>query len=664
MADELTPGQVRARQFDVVRKGFERGQVERYLADLAGHIEQLQAELAELSTSDVALGIDEQEALARELHTIGGDVADILEAARAAAEGIRSRANADAETWRTTAEAESSSMVAEALEQTQSVRASAWNEGSSLLSSASAEADSIVAAAKEEALFVRAEAEREAIRLTGDAKRDREEIVRVARAEAEQIIEAARVDSEGVMAAANQQAELAEERARALEDRRTELLAELEATRASIGELENEIESRRLALEEPSEPEPVEDEVDEPTDARSHHTPDGGSVKIVAPTRVAPLRPVDAEELVAEVTALRAGEVADLPADPPTSPPSPAHEVAQPVGADATPDTAVVSDPFEAPPVIEDADTAVADDDDTREVVLGAEPDAPTPPSTEAAEPVDDEESTPAPTAEPEVLADERESLDDATVDEPSPAVQPDRVDDEADHDAGSRNQDDSGSSEPTAEQAGADDLGSLFAQLRDTTIDDGGAVSSGEAVATVEPVTPEESGASDEGSADDGPPDADQDADPEPRTDAESDDSSAGSDQGEASADRAAQLISVQNAALRSIKRTLVDLQNEALEHLRTDKEWMPDEAFTDRFDGAFEELTLVATGEVDNQVSSAFGTDLYDAVSSAMERSRESGAGERELAAATSKVFRTWRSDEAERRVAQVAQPSLAES
>lgn len=608
MADELTPGQVRTRRFDVVRKGYERGQVEQFLTELGSQIELLQDDLAVSTQAGVAIGIDEQEALARELHTIGGEVADILEAARAAAEGIRSRATKDADAWRTAAETESSGLVVEATEQTQSLRASAWNEGSSLLSSASAEAQSIVAAAKEEALFVRAEAEREAIRLTGDAKRDRDEMLRSARSEAEQIVDAARSESDGVLAAAGQQAELAQERARALEDRRSELLAELEATRASIGELETEIESRKLELEAPEESEIV---VEDPGPGRTHHTSDGGSVKIVAPTRVAPMRPVDAEELVAEVAAMRAGEAAVRAEASPA-------EAVEPSLVTPTPE-AVTPDP---PSKSIDVQTPVADqtsadtvDDQTTEIdaivvadIKVDEIPVLSQPDGDAVAETDQPDSVPA----PEVQLPPAEAVEDT--DEPV---------------------DDSASLSPAASaEPGRDALGSLFAQLRDTSTeqpDERQALKAANTASepeeretataeTVEPVSP--------------PPDP------------------------------SATLIPLQNAALRSIKRMLVDLQNEALEHLRTDGDWMPDEVFTDRFDEAFAELTLAATGEADTSASSAFGTDLYDAVSSAMERSRDAGAGERELAAATSKVFRTWRSDEAERRVADVAAVDLGRS
>jgi hypothetical protein len=118
------------------------------------------------------------------------------------------------------------------------------------------------------------------------------------------------------------------------------------------------------------------------------------------------------------------------------------------------------------------------------------------------------------------------------------------------------------------------------------------------------------------------------------------------------------ASLIPVQNAALRSIKRLLVDLQNDALEHLRTDDTWVPGEEFTDRFSEPFSELAAAIADDADDGgAASVFATDLYDAVSSAVVAARDAGSGDRAIAATMSKVFRTWRSDEAERRVVAIA-------
>ncbi|MFO7699378.1 MAG: DivIVA domain-containing protein [Acidimicrobiia bacterium] len=557
MADELTPHGVRARRFDVALRGYERSQVEAYLGELADRIEALESDRDDQYPNAPGLGISEAEALAYELGTIGSDIAEILEAAREAAEGIRTRASADAETWRTEAETSSEAMIRQATEASESMRADAWNEGSAMLRAARAETESIIAAAKEETLFVRAEAEREAIHLTGDARRDREESIRTARVEADQIVDAARFESEAVLAAARQQAELAQERARALEDRRSELLAELEATRASISEMESEIESKRQALDAPV-PEP------EPSDGRTHHTSDSGSVRIVAATRVVPPRPVDADELMAEVTALRAG----ISLDPPQAP--------------------------TAPSAVEDAHTPLPE---------------PVPDAVEHDQEVVERTEAP-PQSEPVAEAAAEAAVTEAAVTEA--AV----TEDEG----------------VTGRAAVPDDIGSLFAMLRTAP-----EPSTAPAAGARDAVAPSSIGSAPAGP----PPDATDPADvlvaartPDPRPDESA-------------------LIPLQNAALREIKRALVDLQNEALEHLRTDAGWTPGADFTDRFDEPFAELAIGLGSGGPSAEGAAFASDLLEAVTSAIERARDSGGGEREVAASASKVFRTWRSDEAEQRV-----------
>ena len=82
--------------------------------------------------------------------------------------------------------------------------------------------------ATERALFVQAEAEREASRLTGDARRERDDAVRAGREEAERLVSTARQEADSLLSAARRQADAAQERARALEVRRTELMADLE----------------------------------------------------------------------------------------------------------------------------------------------------------------------------------------------------------------------------------------------------------------------------------------------------------------------------------------------------------------------------------------------------------------------------------------------------
>lgn len=599
MADALTPESVRTRQFDVTRRGYERAQVDAFLAGVAARIAELEAALEHVDPTDPQLGIDDPELLARELHRVGAEVGAVLEAARAAAEGIRTRAAVDAEVTTGDAAERARMILEEATEQSQAARSSAWKDGTALLRAAQSEAQAMVDTAKEEALFVRAEAEREALRLTGDAKRDRDEAIRSARAEAEAIVDQARTESDAVLTAANQQAELAQERARALEDRRTELLAELEAARASITDMEQEIESKRQELDAPPEPE-------EPEPERSHHTSDGGSVRIVAPSAVVSVHPVDAEEFVAEVEALRATPTSpepavDVPSLPPEAPTSPV-----------------------APALVPDEEPTIEGDSiDVGSGVVATEPSVSEPPA--------ESQPDPEPPSEPEPVT---EPVTEVAVVEPEEPTASEVV-------------------EPVAELTAPDDpIGSLFDQLRSASTDD--PVDSPIAEPAASTDTPSESATSDGAGTptpESSTPDAATDEVSAPDTHAEE----------PATATDEARDLRARNEALRSIKRSLVELQNETLEHLRTDEAWMPDEAFTDRFGAAFGELTEALTGTRTDDDGAAFGADLFDAVSTAIERARADGAGEREVAAAASKIFRMWRSDEAERRVMGLAPASV---
>ncbi|KAA3641940.1 MAG: DivIVA domain-containing protein [Armatimonadetes bacterium] len=524
MADEVSPSQARARQFDVVRRGYDRAQVDSYIEELSSLLDDLQAAASEAEASALAIGIDDPQALANELGRIGGEVSAVLEAARAAAEGLRKRASKDAEDWRKKAESESGAMLEDAIEQSQSMRAAAWNEGTSMLSSAVGAARAIMDQAQEDAMFMRAEAERDALRLTSDARRDKEEALRAARQEGESIIAEARAESDGVLAAAQKQAEAAQERARALEDRRSELLMELEATRASISHLEEEIDSRRQELEEPEVPEQFDPEP-------NHIGMDVGSVRIVAPSKAVTLKPVDTDELVAEVSAMRTA-AAEAEANPP-----------EPV----EPETVAVISPPEP-----------------------------------------------------------------AVVPEPEPEPEP--------------------PSTPVAKEATSDDIGSLFAKLRDE----------GEKTDVRRQTSEVRSQNSDEG----GSAEAEE---------TESEESVAESQAAETPepAPQVAAMPSSHNAALKKIKKALVELQNETLEALRTDTSWVPPAGYADRFDEAFVDVAEAAGSTSGKADASAFASDLEDAVTTAIEEARTAGRGDRAVAAQASRVFRLWRTDEAERRL-----------
>jgi hypothetical protein len=373
------------------------------------------------------------------------------------------------------------------------------------------------------------------------------------------MIEKVRGESDGILAAASQQAEQAQERARALEDRRAELLSELESTRASIGQLEEEIDSRKLALEAP---EPVAESEPDP---RTHHSGDSGSVRIVAPSKSRKLKPVDAEELVADVVALRSSKQVEpepelIPASEPEIVPPP-----EPV-------------PVEAVAVIAPLPVEVPDE---------------------------------APQKTDEISKEE----DSVTANEGLTA-----------------------SNDAPAPESSADEIGTLFASLREDTADQPG-VSVESDAADVVIASESETVAEDE----DIPSD-------------EQEEDGLGSSMGEATDPEVldAELIPLQNAALKEIKRTLVDLQNDALEHLRTDPDWVPKKTFTNKFKAPFGELAVgITESKDDDGAAKEFSADLNAAVVGVIVKARESGAGNREVASSVSRVFRMWRADESERRV-----------
>ncbi|NND03663.1 MAG: hypothetical protein HKN91_12840, partial [Acidimicrobiia bacterium] len=133
--------------------------------------------------------------------------------------------------------------------------------------------------------------------------------------------------------------------------------------------------------------------------------------------------------------------------------------------------------------------------------------------------------------------------------------------------------------------------------------------------------------------------------------------------------------LMPVTNEVLRNIKREIVDVQNLVLEELRTEEEdWRPKRAMFDSVlaHGAKDiatqayEAGVDASGEIaDRQAPklpalpthslAGLVTDLWEAVVDAIDGTV--GASGRERGASVGRTFRAWRTDEAERRVRQVA-------
>jgi len=133
--------------------------------------------------------------------------------------------------------------------------------------------------------------------------------------------------------------------------------------------------------------------------------------------------------------------------------------------------------------------------------------------------------------------------------------------------------------------------------------------------------------------------------------------------------------LLPVTNRALRNIKRQLTELQNLALEELRhLEAQWRPQAGglieqlrpdvvvllseSSSMGHGAAEEMlgqSLPRTSVQVREGASELGATLAQQLEKVMESS--TGQPSRELAAAISRVFRGWRTDEAERRVSDMA-------
>jgi DivIVA domain-containing protein len=122
---EIDTGAVRSQRFSVVRKGYDRAEVDAYLAELAGHVEALDDRIVALEGQFEQLGIEEPKDLAAELEAVGDEVAAVLREAQAAAAAMRLRASEDAARWRSEADEEVRRRRAETDEQVEALRASA-----------------------------------------------------------------------------------------------------------------------------------------------------------------------------------------------------------------------------------------------------------------------------------------------------------------------------------------------------------------------------------------------------------------------------------------------------------------------------------------------------------------------------------------------------------
>lgn len=548
MAPELTPDSLRNARFRTALRGADQSEVKDLLEAAAAQIEALQEQKDRLASR---LGEFAERDLKTEFEKVGNEITEVLEAARQAAETMRERATLDAARWRSEAMAESEKVRKDAKNDAEALRGDAWTTGTDLLNQASAEVKRTTQQAERNAITITGEAEREAHRLVSAARREAEDLVRTATMDAEKLNVDAQKAHDQMIDDAIRQAEASQERTRALEQRREELMEELDAVRSTLSQLEGTLEAKR-------------------EDLSLSRTPDS-SVKVV------PSGPVTSERT----------------AEPPPQNWSPGETVR------------VIHPPDREPELVPTAPPSVAPKEKA--------------PPQEAEETVEVVEA-PAVVAEPEPAADPDESGATADLTEPAPVSAP-----------------------PPSK----DEVGELFASLREpgsvAPVDEDGELPAGG--------EPE-------------PQPAETRAD-EPKTVLSIDD--------ELLENRDSVLLPISNRALRGTKRAITEAQNIALDSLRTESSWLPDEkALTDilraeivalwaesysaghHMAEALSGAKLKRPSTPSSDAAETFGAALASSLESELSAS---GDGQRERQSAASRVFRGWRTDESERRIRELA-------
>lgn len=611
MAD-LTPDAIAQRSFRSALRGFDQSEVREFLRQLAERLDALAAERDNLAATLQAAGpID----LQHEIEVTSKEIHSVLEAARSAAETMRERAAAEVARWRSEAIAEAEKTRREAQADAEHLRTDAWTTSEALLKQSQRESDRILGESEKESMRLVGEAEREAHRTLGAGRREAEETVRTARMEAEKLVMDARAAHDEIIETANRKAEIAQERTRALEERRDELRRELDSVRAAIASVESELDERREALGLTE----VADAA--PSGERDGDWVPGETVRVV--------RPGHQEH--------RTGELPVVSEPRPMPDPTPELRVLSPEELrsrqQARKGRSITAQGEEAKGD-DVADDLLADD------VLGESPAVPDTPGQEP-------EPEPGPEPEPEGDAESEQTMDEAVE---SMVAEPIDPDPEAPAPHVTHPQ-----PRPAVRSSGAalDEVEGLFARLRQpvTAEDIRGGLEP-------EPVRDDADGSDGLESAPDERPDS----------------IGAGIDPFEL---RDSLLLPIANRALRNLKRQLTEEQNAALESLRiAEAEWEPDA--DDLESGVRPDLVvLVAESHAAGHAAaeqlsgskhprpatpesvdvSSFARSLTAELAKALADGRAHEHGARQLGSDVSRVFRAWRTDESERRVRQMS-------
>jgi DivIVA domain-containing protein len=638
---DLTPDQIARHEFRSGFRGYDPDEVRAFLVELSHGVEALVAERDRLTRSaETGPHVD----LEAEFATITREVGAVLEAARQAAESMRERAKAEATRWRSESLAEAEATRNRAQQDAIQLRSDAWSAAEQLLTQCQAEAARISQRAEAESLRVVGEAEREAHRLTANARREAEDTVRTARMEGERLSAESKARHDEIIEQAMRQSEAAQERTRALEARRIELMRELESVRSTLTKVEGEIDQRRERLGLSDVPEVGHVAFKEGDLAEPEETwVPGETVRVVKPgSSDSEVGAIVTPQLKPEIRVLSAGELAERRGE---KPPAAAESVpveSVPVESVPVESVPVESVPVESVPAESVPAESVPDDavdeagDDAGHGALDAPGEREAAPlQWQTSEPETDAAVDPTPVANDAPAEPRRvgEPPDETEPDEPQarePAPETVEV-----GTLGAPQGDDSG-------QVGLfDDVEGLFDRLRtdEHPISSGRPATAGED----EPMAARRLLSSI--------------VDPLELRDR--------------------LLLPVGNRALRNLKRQLTDEQNVVLEEIRLhESSWEPDrEALRDRVradlvvlhaesfgagHSAAEELVggrtpRPATPRVD--AAADFAEALATELAETLAEGRAMAHGARQLGASLSRVFRAWRTDHAERRVRELA-------
>lgn len=663
MADP-TPDDIEGRAFRLAFRGYDQIEVADFLSRVAGTVRTLTAERDRLLAD---LGPVAGRDLAAELDAATAEIGEVLQSARAAAEAIRSQAAADAHRWREEASlvtGEERTRIAEEIEQ---ARIAAAEEIDAHVADARRSAEETRSAAEQQALKLVGDAERDAHRMLTAARKEVEDIGRNARSEADRLLAEAQLRHDEIIANAQRLVDATQERARALEARRDELRREVEEMRRLLGTLDASEsapgapadvgtgESGRPEVGRPA----AETEQTAPEESRPVPWEPGGTVRVVRPTsevrrsveaRGVPVEPDEALEIrvipPAELARRRSeGALGD-------SGPAPGVETVGAVDAvdegrqDVPPETA-------AEATAESAAESAAEATAESTAESAAESGTPGPPGGPVE--VVPEEVLPV-EAFPEGLETAAEGHDG-----PGAPGEPDEEPEtESEPAAGSQTEE-----ERLAEPRPQPDVSGIFARLRAPS--PGGDSDDARHSASAPAVTPApESPTAIPGTA------AESEPSPDPGTVSVPVEPAirAGIDPFGL---RDRLVLPVANRALRNLKRQLTDQQNAALEEVRLDEAgWEPD---PENLAGALRADLVVLMSEsyaaghaaAEDMLGTRIkrpSTPRFDVIGTMSEalsedvalvlrEGRAAGQGGRQLAVGVSRVFRGWRTDEAERRV-----------